>query len=178
GDRRWRDHRPRIPRPLPETEQAGAAIAQASPRIAAARSADPVDPRPHAHLVLVIGDPRRRRPPRRARAARHRREAGRDCLPPRAAETPGDVAPGSGPAPRHDHRPDRDVAASTIAMSCSVVPPLTPTPAITWPSLVTSTPPPIAEYRPPETASGGYRAAPGCTSGTRSAVLMPTSADV
>jgi hypothetical protein len=37
-------------------------------------------------------------------------------------------------------------------MSCSVVPPLTPTPAITWPSLVNGTPPPIAEYLPPETA--------------------------
>jgi hypothetical protein len=39
-----------------------------------------------------------------------------------------------------------------MAMSCSVVPPLTPTPAITWPSLVSGTPPPIAEYLPPETA--------------------------
>jgi hypothetical protein len=44
------------------------------------------------------------------------------------------------------------IAASTMAMSCSVVPPLTPTPAITWPSLVSGTPPPIAEYLPPETA--------------------------
>ena len=113
------------------------------------------DPTPH--LVLVTGDPRRRRPPRRARAARDRREAGRDRLPSRAAQRRGDVGPGRGPAPRHDHGPDRiyAVAASTIATSCSVVPPLTPTPAITWPSLVTGTPPPIAEYRPPETASRG-----------------------
>ena len=47
------------------------------------------------------------------------------------------------------------IAASTMAMSCSVVPPLTPTPAITWPSLVSGTPPPIAEYLPPETARRG-----------------------
>ena len=53
------------------------------------------------------------------------------------------------------------IAASTMAMSCSVVPPLTPTPAMTWPSLVSGTPPPIAEYLPPETARRGYRAAPG-----------------
>ena len=33
-----------------------------------------------------------------------------------------------------------------MAMSWSVVPPLTPTPAITWSSLVSGTPPPIAEY--------------------------------
>ena len=42
-----------------------------------------------------------------------------------------------------------------VAMSCSIVPPLTPTPAITWPSLVSGTPPPIAEYLPPETARRG-----------------------
>jgi hypothetical protein len=47
------------------------------------------------------------------------------------------------------------IAASTMAMSCSVVPPLTPTPAITWFSLVSGTPPPIAEYLPPETARRG-----------------------
>ena len=47
------------------------------------------------------------------------------------------------------------IAASTMAMSCSVVPPLTPTPATTWPSLVKGTPPPIAEYLPPETARRG-----------------------
>jgi hypothetical protein len=47
------------------------------------------------------------------------------------------------------------IAASTMAMSCSVVPPLTPTPAITWSSLVSGTPPPIAEYLPPETARRG-----------------------
>ncbi len=47
------------------------------------------------------------------------------------------------------------IAASAMAMSCSVVPPLTPTPAITWPSLVKGTPPPIAEYLPPETARRG-----------------------
>src|SRR4051794_12010131 len=47
------------------------------------------------------------------------------------------------------------IAASTMAMSCSAVPPLTPTPAITWPSLVTGTPPPIAEYLPPDTARRG-----------------------
>ena len=47
------------------------------------------------------------------------------------------------------------VAASTMAMSCSVDPPLTPTPAMTLPSLVSGTPPPIAEYRPPETARRG-----------------------
>jgi hypothetical protein len=47
------------------------------------------------------------------------------------------------------------IAASTMAMSCSVVPPLTPTPAMTWPSLMSGTPPPIAEYLPPETARSG-----------------------
>jgi hypothetical protein len=47
------------------------------------------------------------------------------------------------------------IAASTMAMSCSVVPPLTPTPAMTWPSFVSGTPPPIAEYLPPETARRG-----------------------
>jgi hypothetical protein len=47
------------------------------------------------------------------------------------------------------------IAASTMAMSCSVVPPLTPTPAITLSSLVSGTPPPIAEYLPPETARRG-----------------------
>jgi hypothetical protein len=47
------------------------------------------------------------------------------------------------------------IAASTMAMSCSVVPPLTPTPAMTWPSLVSVMPPPIAEYLPPETARRG-----------------------
>ena len=41
-----------------------------------------------------------------------------------------------------------------MAMSCSVVPLLTPTPAITWSSLVNQTPPPIAEYLPQETARG------------------------
>ena len=45
------------------------------------------------------------------------------------------------------------IAASTMAMSCSVVPPLTPTPAIT--SLASGTPPPIAEYLPLETARRG-----------------------
>src|SRR2546423_11191830 len=40
------------------------------------------------------------------------------------------------------------IAASTMAMSCSVVPPLTPTPAISWPSLVNGTPPPVAVYLP------------------------------
>ena len=33
--------------------------------------------------------------------------------------------------------------------------------AITWPSLVSGTPPPIAEYLPPETARRGERSAPG-----------------
>jgi hypothetical protein len=47
------------------------------------------------------------------------------------------------------------IAASTMAMSCSVVPPLTPTPAMTWPSFMSGTPPPIAEYLPPETARRG-----------------------
>jgi hypothetical protein len=47
------------------------------------------------------------------------------------------------------------IAASTMAMSCSVEPPLTPTPAITRSSLVRGTPPPIAEYLPPETARRG-----------------------
>jgi hypothetical protein len=39
-----------------------------------------------------------------------------------------------------------------MAVSCSVVPPLTPMAAITWPSLVKGTPPRTAEYLPPETA--------------------------
>ena len=69
-------------------------------------------------------------------------------------------------------------AASTMAMSCSVVPPLTPRPAITWPSMVNGTPPPIAEYRPPETASRGKSGCPGCTRGTRSAVRIRISAEV
>src|SRR5712691_7651010 len=42
-----------------------------------------------------------------------------------------------------------------MAMSCSVDPPLTPTPAMTWPSFVSGTPPPIAEYLPPQTARSG-----------------------
>ena len=37
------------------------------------------------------------------------------------------------------------IAVSTMSISCSVVPPLTPTPATTLPSLVRGTPPPIAE---------------------------------
>lgn len=35
-------------------------------------------------------------------------------------------------------------AASTIAMSCSFVPPLTPMPAYNWPSCKSGTPPPMA----------------------------------
>src|SRR5258708_34183106 len=54
------------------------------------------------------------------------------------------------------------IAASTMAMSCSVVPPLTPTPAITWPCLVKGTPPPIAEHLAPRTAGRGWRASHGC----------------
>jgi hypothetical protein len=37
------------------------------------------------------------------------------------------------------------IAVSTMSISCSVVPPLTPTPATTSPSLASGTPPPIAE---------------------------------
>ena len=37
------------------------------------------------------------------------------------------------------------IAVSTMSISCSVVPPLTPTPATTSPSLARGTPPPIAE---------------------------------
>src|SRR4051794_24798018 len=58
-------------------------------------------------------------------------------------------------ATRNSMRYDFLIAASTMATSCSVVPPLTPTPAMTWPSLVSGTPPPIAEYRPPETVRRG-----------------------
>jgi hypothetical protein len=49
------------------------------------------------------------------------------------------------------------IVASTMAMSCSVVPPLTPTPPITWPSLVSggTTEQDIAEYLPPEAARRG-----------------------
>ena len=63
----------------------------------------------------------------------------------RAVRQPGTATAGA----------ERVIAASTMATSCSVVPPLTPTPAITWPSLVSGTPPPIAEYLPPETARRG-----------------------
>src|SRR6266852_2229547 len=84
---------------------------------------------------------------------------------------PGEIAAGGDPlraARNNDITPSTDtgpatrsvatthlIAASTMAMSCSVVPPLTPTPAITWPSLVKGTPPPIAEYLPPATARRG-----------------------
>jgi len=47
------------------------------------------------------------------------------------------------------------IAASTMAVSCSTVPPLTPTPATSWSSSVTGTPPPIAVYLPPETVRRG-----------------------
>ena len=36
-------------------------------------------------------------------------------------------------------------ADSTMAMSCAVVPPLTPMPPMAWPSQLSGTPPPIAE---------------------------------
>jgi len=44
-------------------------------------------------------------------------------------------------------------AASTIETSWSTVPPLTPMPAITAPSLLSGTPPPMAQYLPPETVA-------------------------
>src|SRR6266566_6802351 len=48
-----------------------------------------------------------------------------------------------------------------MATSCPTVPPLTPTPATTSPSLVTGAPPPIAQYLPPDTVASGKSSCPG-----------------
>src|ERR1700722_12980958 len=86
-------------------------------------------------------------------------------------------------APLHDAAARAGVptswsADSRMATSCSTVPPLTPTPATIWPSLVSGAPPPIEQYLPSDSPIRGNSACPGCTSGERSAVRSPTSADV
>src|SRR5207247_9705893 len=103
----------------------------APPGVAAARSPDPIGTRPDADLVLVAGDPRRRRPPQRARASRDRREADPDCLPPRAAERPSDVDPGTRSAPRHDQRPDRRLRSVRRDPVSASATPATYAPAVT-----------------------------------------------
>jgi len=52
-------------------------------------------------------------------------------------------------------------ATSTIEISCPAVSPVTPIPAITAPSFVRGTPPPIAQYLHPETVPSAKTGCPG-----------------